>query len=175
MTEWGGVLNKVEYCFNCNPNKYYHRNGETYFNLFHAGQYTIFLYFYSREVYLAGNSSLADKIYYLNKIMNSCDLFYEVEMPDYFALDHPHGSVMGRAKYSEGFTFGQYSTVGNNNSIYPVIGKNCKMCMNSAIIGNCHIGDDVTIGAGAIVKDTNIPSNTIVFGQSPNLIIKHKK
>lgn len=171
----GGVINKVDYCFSHNPNKYYHRNDETYFNLFHAGQYTIFLYFYSREVYLAGNSLLADKIYYLNKIMNSCDLFYEVEMPDYFSLDHPHGSVMGRAKYSDGFSFGQYSTVGNINGIYPVIGINCQMCMNSAIIGNCHIGDNVTIGAGAIVKNTDIPSNSIVFGQSPNLIIKNKK
>lgn len=171
----GGVINKVEYCFSCNPNKYYHRDGETYFNLFHAGQYTIFLYFYSRLVYLSGKSLLADKIYYLNKIMNSCDLFYEVEMPDYFSLDHPHGSVIGRAKYSEGFSFAQYSTVGNNKSIYPIIGKNCKMCMNSAIIGNCHIGDNVTIGAGALVKDTDIPSNSLVFGQFPNLIIKQKK
>lgn len=39
----------------------------------------------------------------------------------------------------------------------------------------CHIGDNVTLGAGALVKDTDIPSNSIVFGQSPNLIIKTKK
>lgn len=107
--------------------------------------------------------------------MNSCDLFYEVELPDYFTLDHPHGTVMGRAKYSDGLSFAQYSTVGNNKGIYPVIGKNCRMCMNSAIIGNCHIGDNVTIGAGALVKDTDIPSNSLVFGQSPNLIIKKKR
>ena len=171
----GGVFIKVEYCFSQSPNKYYHRNGETYFNPFHAGQYTIFLYFYSREVFKSGNPLLADKIYYLNKIMNSCDLFYEVELPDFFMLDHPQGTVMGRAKYSDGLSFAQYSTVGNNKGIYPVIGKNCRMCMNSAIIGNCHIGDDVTIGAGALVKDSDIPSNSVVFGQSPNLVIKTKK
>ena len=118
---------------------------------------------------------MADKIYFLNKIMSSCDLFYEVELPDFFMLDHPQGTVMGRAKYSDGLSFAQYSTVGNNKGIYPVIGRNCRMCMNSAIIGNCHIGDDVTIGAGALVKDTDIPSNSLVFGQSPNLIIKQKK
>ena len=171
----GGTLFKIEKCFSPNPNKYYHRNGETYFNLFHAGQYTIFLYFYSREVFLSGNFLLADKIYYLNKIMSSCDLFYEVELPEFFMLDHPQGTVMGRAKYSDGLSFSQYSTVGNNKGIYPVIGKNCRMCMNSAIIGNCHIGDNVTIGAGALVKDENVPSNSLVFGQSPNLIIKKKK
>ena len=169
------VNERVEKCFSQTPNKYYHRNGETYFNPFHAGQYTIFLYFYSREVFLNGYSLLADKIYFLNKIMSSCDLFYEVELPDFFMLDHPQGSVMGRAKYSNGLSFSQYSTVGNNNGIYPIIGENCRMCMNSAIIGNCRIGDNVTLGAGALVKDTDIPSNSLVFGQSPNLIIKQKK
>ena len=171
----GGALFKAEKCFCPNPNKYYHRNGETYFNPFHSGQYTIFLYFFSREVFLFGNTLLADKIYYLNKIMNSCDLFYEVELPSFFSLDHPQGTVIGRAKYSDGFTFAQYSTVGNNKGIYPVIVKNCRMCMNSAIIGNCHIGDNVTIGAGCLVKDIDIPSDSLVFGQSPNLIIKKKK
>jgi serine O-acetyltransferase len=170
-----GALSRIEKCFSPNPNKYYHRNGETYFNPFHSGQYTVFLYFYSREIFLSGNSILADKVYYLNKIMNSCDLFYEVELPSYFSLDHPHGTVMGRAKYSDGLSFAQYSTVGNNKGIYPVIGKNCRMCMNSAIIGNCHIGDNVTIGAGCLVKDTDIQSDSLVFGQSPNLIIKKKK
>ncbi len=171
----GGALSRIEKCFSPNPNKYYHRNGETYFNLFHAGQYTIFLYFYSRELFLCGNSLLADKIYFLNKIMSSCDLFYEVELPEFFMLDHPQGTVMGRAKYSNGLSFSQYSTVGNNKGVYPVIGVNCKMCMNSAILGNCHIGDNVTIGAGTLVKDEDIPSNSLVFGQSPNLIIKKKK
>ncbi len=169
------VMVRLEHCFIFNPNKYYHRNNETFFNPFHAGQYTVFLYFYSREIFLNGNSLLADKIYFLNKIMSSCDLFYEVELPEFFMLDHPQGTVMGRAKYSNGLSFSQYSTVGNNNGIYPVIGENCRMCMNSAIIGNCNIGDNVTIGAGALVKDEDIPSNSLVFRQSPNLIIKKKK
>ena len=117
LTVWEGVIRKVENCFSHNPNKYYHRDGETYFNPFHSGQYTTFLYFYSREVFLAGNFLLADKIYFLNKIMSSCDLFYEVELPDFFMLDHPQGTVMGRAKYSDGLSFAQYSTVGNNKGI----------------------------------------------------------
>ena len=89
-------------------------------------------------------------------------------------LDHPVGSVIGRAHYSNGFTFGQNCTVGNNKGIYPVIGENITLCANSAIIGNCHIGDNVTVGAYACVKDQDVPANSIVFGQSPNLIIKKK-
>lgn len=172
----GGVLRKLEKCFAPNPNKYYHRNGEIFFNPFHSAQYTIFLYLMSREIFLNGNSHLlADKIYYLNKALNGCDLFYEIELPSYFTLDHPVGSVMGRAEYGEGFSFTQCCTVGNNNGIYPVIGKNVRMCAYSSIIGNCHIGDNVIIGANSGVKDCDIPDNTIVFGQYPNNVCKHRK
>lgn len=172
----GGVLRKLEKCFAPNPNKYYHRNGEIFFNPFHSAQYTIFLYLMSREIFLNGNSPLlADKIYYLNKALNGCDLFYEIELPSYFTLDHPVGSVMGRAEYGEGFSFTQCCTVGNNNGIYPVIGKNVRMCAYSSIIGNCHIGDNVIIGANSGVKDCDIPDNTIVFGQYPNNVFKHRK
>ena len=107
--------------------------------------------------------------------MHSDDLFYEVELPEYFSLDHPMGSVMGRAKYGNGFSFSQGCTVGNNHGIYPVIGENVKMCGNSSIIGNCHIGNNVTLGFGTVIKDQDIPDNSLVFGQSPNLIIKEKK
>jgi serine O-acetyltransferase len=43
------------------------------------------------------------------------------------------------------------------------------------ILGKCNIGDNVTMGANACVKDENVPANSIVFGTSPNLIIKSKK
>ena len=37
------------------------------------------------------------------------------------------------------------------------------------------IGNNVDIGAGAIVKNQDVPNDSIVFGESPNLIIKTKK
>jgi serine O-acetyltransferase len=169
------VIGRLDRCFEPNPNKYYHRNGQTYFNPFHSGQYNIFLYIISNEVWKNGNTQLADKIYYLNKALNCDDLFYEIELPEFFMLDHPMGSVMGRAKYGNGFSFVQCCTVGNNHGVYPVICENVRMCAYSSILGNCHIGDNVTLGAHSAVKDEDIPSNSLVFGQSPNLIIKNKK
>lgn len=169
------VIYRLEKNFKMNPNKYNSRDNETYFNIFHSGQYCIYLYYLSNEVWKLGNSILADKIYYLNKIMNGLDLFYEVELPDYFSLDHPVGSVIGRAHYSNGFSFSQNCTVGNNKGIYPILGENFSMCANSMIIGNCRVGNNVTLGAGTLVKDQDIPSNSLVFGHSPNLIIKQKK
>lgn len=140
--------------------------------------YMIFLYYLSNELYRSGRClELCDKVYYLNKIMHSVDLFYAIQLPDIFGAEHPLSSVMGRASYSDGFFFYQGCTVGGTydregNLHYPVIGRNCRMYSNSSILGNCKIGDNVSIGAGAIVKNQNIPDNSIVFGQSPNLIIK---
>ena len=172
---WEGGAKRLELCFKNNPNKYYHKDGDTYFNPFQSAQYNIFLYIISNEIWKAGNPILADKIYYLNKVLNSNDLFYEVELPEYFKCDHPVGSVMGRAKYGNGFSFGQCCTVGNNNGIYPVIEENVRMCAYSSIIGNCHIGCNTILGAYASVKDQDVPSDSLVFGQSPNLIIKKRK
>ncbi len=171
------VFDRTEFCFSKNPNKYYFKGQDVYFNPYHSGQYTIFLYYFSNSIFRnnKSNSRLADKVYYLNKIMNACDLFYEVELPEILILDHPVGSVMGRAKFGNGFTFGQNCTVGNNKGIFPVIGKNVWMTANSMILGNCKIGDNVILGAGTCVKDQDIPADSIVFGNSPNLIIKKNK
>lgn len=174
-TKWEEVMSRCEYSFSKNSNKYYSLEGEPYFNPYQSAQYTIFLYYFSNTVSRETDCRLlADKLYYLNKIMNACDLYHEVELPKFFKLDHPVGSVMGRARYGEGFSFSQNCTVGNNKGIYPVIGDNVRMCANSSIIGNCVIGNNVTIGANSGIKDEDIPDNSLVFGHSPNLIIKRR-
>ena len=43
---------------------------------------------------------MASYAYYLNKIMNSVDWFYAIELPDVFCAEHPVGSVLGRAKWN---------------------------------------------------------------------------
>lgn len=171
------VFERCEYNFSKNENKYYTRNGETYFNPYHSGQYTVFLYYFSNSIFKEekGHLQLADKIYYLNRTMNGCDMFYEVELPKIFRLDHPLGAVIGRGIFSNYFAFSQTCTVGNNNNIFPVIGEHVTMSAGSMILGNCKIGNNVILGAGACVKDQDIPDNSMVFGSSPNLIIKKKK
>ena len=148
------------------------------FNPYHSVQYMTFLYYLSHDIYKnAKAGQLCDKIYYLNKFFHSVDLFYAIELPKQFGAEHPLGSVMGRAKYSNGFFFYQGCTVGGTydkegNIHYPVIEENVKLYANSSILGKCHIGKNVQVGAGALVKNQDVPDNSIVFGQSPNLIIK---
>lgn len=171
------VIDKISYCFGQTNNKYYRKPVDgievPFFNPYHSCQYTIFLYFYSRIIFeVTQDTLLADKLYYLNKIMNNCDLFYQIELPMHWGCEHPCGSIMGRAKYGEGFFFYQCCTVGGNHGYYPTIGDNVWMFSHSQIIGKCNIGDNVKLGAGCLIKDEDIQSNCLVFGQSPNLVIK---
>lgn len=147
-----------------------------YFNPFHSCQYTIFLYEYARIVAAQAKAGLlADKLYYLNKMMNSVDLYHQINLPEVWGCEHPLGSVMGRATFGNNFYFYQGCTVGGDHNAYPVIGENVRMFANSTILGESHIGNNVWIGAGALVKNADVPSNSLVFGQSPDLIIKPRK
>ena len=175
------VIPKCEYNFSHSENKYFTMLKEgrriIRFDVFHSIQWMTLLYYLSHELYLR-KSNLCDKVYYLNKIMHSVDLFYAIELPAIWSAEHPLGAVMGRAKYSDGFFFYQGCTVGGTkdkegNIFYPVIEENVRMYSNSSILGCCHIGACAQIGAGTIVKNQDVPAGSIVFGQSPNLIIKY--
>ena len=166
------VLERLEKCFSHVNNKYYHNNGEVIFNPLHVSQWTMFLYTMAHELNKNGNTDICDMIYGLNKMVSSADIFYGVEMPEIWFFDHPQGSVMGKAKYSNFFTFSQGCTVGNNKGNFPVIGKHVTMMSNSKVLGKSHIGNHVIFAANSYVIDTDIPSYSIVFGTAPNNIIK---
>ena len=60
---------------------------------------------------------MSDLIYYLNKILHSIDCYFEIKLPTKFGVEHPLGSVLGRASYSEGLFIYQGCTIGGNKGI----------------------------------------------------------
>ena len=55
----------------------------------------------------------------------------------------------------------------------PQIGDNAFICSGTKIIGDVHIGDNVTIGQNCVVTK-DVPSNSLVVAQQPRLIIREK-
>ena len=153
-------------------NKYLNPGGNPYFSLYHSGCWALFLYYLSNS--LKGNKACAEKIYYLNKIMHNVDWYFEIELPAHFMIEHPVGSVLGRAKYGDYLFIYQGVTVGGNGGKYPVLGNYVKFFSDAKVVGNSYIGDRVVLSANSYVIDEDIPNDCIVFGQSPNLIIKHE-
>ncbi|MCO4781860.1 MAG: transferase [Candidatus Cloacimonetes bacterium] len=169
------ALLRCEKCFVGGAEKSYELEGQAFFNHFHSDQYSIFLYYLSNSLYQDERpNDIAERVYCLNKALNGLDLFYEVEMPEVFFLEHPVGSVIGRAKYGEKFRFSQNCTIGSHKGIYPIIGDNVAMMVGSKVIGDCKVGDNVIISVNSFVLNTNIPSNSLVFGSSPHLIVKSR-
>lgn len=157
--------------FNRSSNKYYQL--DKLFSTFHSAQYCVLLYYLSRVMFKEdGCEKNAEKIYLLNKIINSVDLFYEIDLPSIFGVEHPLGSVMGRADYSDYLFFYQGCTIGGSNTNYPTIGKNLLMYSDSKILGKCKIGNNVILSANTYIINSDIPDNCIVYGSGPNLTIR---
>lgn len=183
---WGEELNltphheeavaRVEYAMErLAVKKYTQREGVTRFNPLNTVQNAVYLYQLAHLNHIRqGDQKTATLLYYLNKVLHNNDWYYEIELPRLFWAEHPLGSVLGRAKYAEGFFFMQNCTVGGDKGTYPLLGKNVIMYSNSSILGDSIIGNNVILGTGAMIANENIPDNCLVFNRSPNLLIKRK-
>lgn len=158
------------YCFSRNTNKYFKKGT---IDVHHTGQYAILLCYLARVAFEAGDRETADRVYALNKALHGFDIFYEVELPNVFFMEHPVGTVLGRAKYSDRLFLGQNVTVGGNKG-YPTIGENVCLHAGCMVVGDSHLGNNIEVSAQAFIRDEVIPDNCLVFGKSPNLVIKQR-
>ena len=167
------VLPQLEILLRSLDNKYIWNDEKTdvKFDTSHTVVFGIFLYLFSRCVQTK-STELADKLYYLNKAMHGVDWYHQIELPQIFFAEHPVGTVLGRATYSDYFFFYQSCTVGGNKGQYPTFGAFVTMYSGSKVLGKAHIGSHCVISANTYIKDESIPGYSVVFGQSPDLTIK---
>lgn len=159
------------YCLSRNTNKYFKKGT---IDVHHTGQYAILLCYLARVAFEAGDRETADRVYALNKALHGFDIFYEVELPNVFFMEHSVGTVLGRAKYSDRLFLGQNVTVGGNKGCYPTIGENVCLHAGCMVVGDSHLGNNIEVSAQAFIRDEVIPDNCLVFGKSPNLVIKQR-
>ena len=159
------------YCFSRNTNKYFKKGT---IDVHHTGQYAILLCYLARVAFEAGDRETADRVYALNKALHGFDIFYEVELPNVFFMEHPVGTVLGRAKYTDRLFLGRNVTVGGNKGCYPTIGENVCLHAGCMVVGDSHLGNNIEVSAQAFIRDEVIPDNCLVFGKSPNLVIKQR-
>ncbi len=88
-------------------------------------------------------------------------------------LPHPHNIQIGLGVViGKNCTIYQNVTIGQKNNRYPIIGDNVTIYPHACIFGDIKIGDNVVVGAGAIVNKT-VPAGAVVAG-NPAQIIKMK-
>tara|TARA_B110000902_G_C14244903_1_gene563901 strand:+ start:258 stop:833 length:576 start_codon:yes stop_codon:yes gene_type:complete len=113
--------------------------------------------------------------WYLDKFF--IDIGKQTEIDKYFFLPHPKGIIIANnVKIGSHVHIGQYVTLGGsfkkskklqNGDIQklPIIGNRVMIHPGAVIGGPVTIGNDVIIGANAVVT-RDVPSNSIVFGQN---------
>ncbi len=174
------ALNDMDENFKGVSSERFYNSQGMIFNPYHSVTWMIFLYRLSWHL-AHDNENVckeADMVYYLNKIMHSNDWFYMIDLPIHFFCEHPLGSVLGRAKYSDYLMIYQNVTIGGNRKngklYYPTLGENVCIYAGATLLGDTVIGNNVIISADSYLINETIPDNSIVFGKSPNIIIKEK-
>lgn len=134
------------------------------------------MYILSNQLYLDGLVETAAHVYYLNRIMNSVNWFYEIALPEHFSCTHPIRSVLGRANYCDYLSIFQTVTIGANYKegvpVHPTLGDYVTLYANATVLGNSRIGYHVVISASTFIIDTDVPDCSVVFGNRAGLTIK---
>lgn len=128
--------------------------------------------FMSRLYAIEAPTALMDCLFLTMRCRCGLHLFYRSEEIDYFFALHPVGSVVGYGDFGPVIIVSQNCTIGKNNDAYPTVEGGLAMGPGSMILGNCRIGKNVRLGANSAIIDKDVPADTLVFGQGPDLVFK---
>ena len=169
------ALDRLEYCYKPCTLKHYNNGENTFFNHLYSDHYVMYLWFLANTIWKeSSDKTTCNKLYYLNKSLNGLDCMYDTNLPDIFLIFHGVGTMLGKASYSDYFVVLQGCTVGMSNGKYPSIGKGVSLTAHSSLIGNCKVGDNVTISSYTNIIDKDIPTGTVAF-RNDNGAIEIKK
>lgn len=96
------------------------------------------------------------------------DLEIDGEIGEGLVVYHGHGTVLAAHSVGKNLQIYQGVTVGRNTKPgreinNPIIGNEVTIYTNAVVAGGITIGDNVSIGAGAVVMK-DVPANSVVYG-----------
>ena len=135
--------------------------------------YIKFILFYQR-IYRNGWKRLGKLLYWLNRIVFSCDIPCTVKIGEHLSLPH----------FGLGVVIHPNTVIGDNVKIYQqvtigargrewncVIGNHCLLGAGCKILGSITLGDRVQVGANSVVLN-NIPNDSTAVGVPAKIIKK---
>lgn len=84
-------------------------------------------------------------------------------------LQHSFSTIITANKLGKNCKIMQQVTIGFNGNQKPTIGDNVTVCAGAKIIGGVTVGNNVIVGANAVVTH-NVPDNCVVGGVPARII-----
>lgn len=116
---------------------------------------------------------------YLIRVIYASDISCKAKIGRYFHVMHGQDIVIGsdvvigeNCKIFNSVTFGNKDTEDPSGNAQPTVGNNCVIGTGAKLLGGILIGDNVRIGANAVVLN-DVPSNAVAVGV-PARVITHK-
>lgn len=146
------------------------------FDFYNSLQYTAFLYILANAQFRAGlDRSLSERLFCLNRALNSIDLFYSVELPEVFFVSHGLGTVLGNARYGNRLVVFQNVTVGRVGASKPVIGDNVVLYPGAVVTGKTVVGNNCVVSAGTILHNVVVPDNSVTKWEGGKVVFRENK
>ena len=82
---------------------------------------------------------------------------------------HCHTTFLNASSIGDDFESLHLVTIGVSKGKIPIIGNNVKVYCGAMILGGVTIGDNVNIGAGAVVT-RDVPDNTTIIGNPARIV-----
>ena len=135
----------------------------------------VFLYRLNRWMHLRGIPG-CDFLRARRQVWFSNDIHYMADIGPGFHLVHFTDVHITPCKIGKNAAILNGVTIGKKlwANVDISIGDNCFVGTGAKILGDCTIGDNVTIGALSLIN-CDIPSNSSAYGIPPNRVIKPKK
>jgi serine O-acetyltransferase len=146
------------------------------FDHFNSLQYTSLLYLLGNELWRADSQAgMAERLFCLNRALNSIDLFPAVRLPEVFFISHGLSSVLGNVEYGNRLVVFQNVTVGRIGADRPQIGSNVVLYPGATVTGRSTIGNNSLVAAGAVIHNQSIPDDSIAGTRGTGLVITARK
>lgn len=92
-----------------------------------------------------------------------------------FFIQHGFATIIKARRIGSNFWVNQQVTVGYaGKDRFPTIGNNVRIAAGAKVLGEVNVGDNVTVGANAVVVK-NVPSNCTVVGVPAHIIRRNGK
>ena len=177
------ALGRVENCFKhiILPG-FSDEEGNSFLSHLHTDQYAMFLYYFMNTLWKTSNNNIAcGKIMALNRALHGFFVSYKCALPDIFCIQHPVGTVLGNAYYSDYLVVLQNVTVNTgvreDGILAPKLGRGLYLGAGSSVLGIESIGNRCSVGINTVVYNQKMDDDYIAVNRDGigTQIIKRKK